>query len=467
MKIYIPHSFKSEKDIEIARSGAMLSGFNHLQALSKKMEIYLPADDDKIYTESIFGIRPIYDTIKTSIDWFQEQNFDAILIFEPNVDNLTFLRHTCPAPIILRLSCCFGGNREFFDQVLSCYSLLRPFDAISPKSAWCEKEISSVVWNTSCIRPITNGIDLDFFAPMDKEQTKKSMAEQTQDDRILNMPIVGFSGRFEPAKGAKTFLSIADLNPDILFVIAGQQYAPISHPDNVIFIGHQPYKKMPNFYNAIDVLCFLSVYSRESCPSVILESMACECPVIATNFSGTPELLGNCGEIVAIENFSNEPLDISGYINPECVSLRLRELIKDEQRRKTLGKNARERAQGFSWDSIANLHVDLINELNARKSQLKPAVPITVQFAQRCDREGNLKALSRVFNFSNDEQGPLPRISFLGQDLDFLEGLGLYLSQNMCPNELEAVIYGIVQDRVTCENLIKKVEQMIAMLTTS
>ena len=172
MKIYIPHSFKSEKDIEIARSGAMLSGFNHLQALSKKMEIYLPADDDKIYTESIFGIRPIYDTIKTSIDWFQEQNFDAILIFEPNVDNLTFLRHTCPAPIILRLSCCFGGNREFFDQVLSCYSLLRPFDAISPKSAWCGKEISSVVWNTSCIRPITNGIDLDFLAPMDKEQTK-------------------------------------------------------------------------------------------------------------------------------------------------------------------------------------------------------------------------------------------------------------------------------------------------------
>ena len=127
-------------------------------------------------------------------------------------------------------------------------------------------------------------------------------------------------------------LSIADLNPDILFVIAGQQYAPISHPDNVIFLGHQPYKKMPNFYNAMDVLCFLSVYSRESCPSVILESMACECPVIATNFSGTPELLGNCGEIVAIEHFSNEPLDISGYINPECVSLRLRELIKDEQK---------------------------------------------------------------------------------------------------------------------------------------
>ena len=77
-----------------------------------------------------------------------------------------------------------------------------------------------------------------------------------------------------------------------------------------------------------------------------------------------------------------------------------------------------------------------------------------------------MKALSRAFNFLIDEQGPLPRISFLGQDLDFLEGLGLYLSQNMYQNELETVLYGIVQDRVKCEKLLKKVDQMTAMLAT-
>ena len=51
------------------------------------------------------------------------------------------------------------------------------------------------------------------------------------------MPVVGFCGRFEPGKGAYPFLRMADLNPNVLFAVIGKQFAPVTHPSNVIFFG--------------------------------------------------------------------------------------------------------------------------------------------------------------------------------------------------------------------------------------
>ena len=53
-----------------------------------------------------------------------------------------------------------------------------------------------------------------------------------------------------------------------------------------------------------------------SCPSTVLEGMACGLPIVATNFAGTPELLGSCGRLVEIERFEDEPLNVTGYIAP-------------------------------------------------------------------------------------------------------------------------------------------------------
>lgn len=119
----------------------------------------------------------------------------------------------------------------------------------------------------------------------------------TGDSRFMEMPVVGFCSRFEPGKGAYPFLRAADLNPNVLFAVIGEQYAPVTHPLNVVFLGPQSYTQMPLFYNALDVLCALSVYSYESCPSVVLEGLACGLPIVATQFAGAPELLDDLGFI--------------------------------------------------------------------------------------------------------------------------------------------------------------------------
>jgi hypothetical protein len=309
-------------------------------------------------------------------------------------------------------------------------------------------------------------VDLEVFQPSDRLDARREIAEATNDSRFLEMPIVGFCARFEPGKGACPFLRVADLNPDLLFVVVGQQFAAVSHPLNVVFLGHRPYDRMARIYNALDVLCSLSVYAHESCPSAVLEGMACGLPVVATRFAGAPELLSDCGRLVEVERFEDEPLDVAGYIDPEAVSDCIRDLIQSGVERADLGQRARARAREFSWDRVAQQHVELFEDLRQRRDRGGPPVPLTVHFAQGCDRRGGVHGVPKVFNFLGGQPGPLPMIPFLHQDVSFVEGLGLYLSQALHPNEVEAALLGVTGDREACYRALRKVRQLGEMLTT-
>ena len=464
MKIYIPHPYHDKEAVFQSNSGASLSGFNHVQALSKYCEVYLPGPEPVEYGSNIFGMPQAFGTIDSSMQWFAQQSFDGVLMFEPAVDDLAFFRHVCPAPVVIRLSCCFGHNRGFMDQALGCYSLLRPYDALSPKSAYGAEELARYVFDRSCLQPIPNGVDAEVFKPMDKLAAKKQIAEMTGDQRFLELPVVGFCARFEPAKGAYPFLRMADMHPNVLFAVIGQQYAPVSHPPNVVFLGAQPYDQMPLFYNMLDVLCALSVYAYESCPSSVLEGMACGLPVVATRFAGAPELLGDCGRLLEISRFENEPLNVAGYIDPVAISGCVRELLRSKTERQDLGECARNRALDFSWEHTAQQILALFDRLRDKRNQFACPIPVTLHFSLGCNAEGQLKSIPRGFNYVGSQQGPLPRIPFLGQDMAFLEGLGLYLSQMMHPNEVEAAMLGLCGDRDTAHRALRKIRQFGDML---
>ena len=465
MKIYVPHPYCDHEKVIASNSGASLSGFNHVQALSKYCEVYMPASEAEDYGPNLHGIRSAFETIDSTRQWFARQGFDGVLMFEPKADDLAFFRHVCPAPIVIRLSCSFGRNRDFMDKVLQCYSLLRPYDALSPKSTYVADEVSKLVFDRSYLRPITNGIDAEVFKPMDKLQASKEVADKTGDQRFLEMPVVGFCGRFEPGKGAYPFLRMADLNPNVLFAVIGKQFAPVTHPPNVIFLGAQPYTDMPLYYNMLDVLCALSVYSYESCPSTVIEGMACGLPVVATNFAGAPELLGTCGQLIEIERFEDEPLNVTGYIDPEVISNAVRGLLNSKMEWEKLGERARKRALEFSWDCMAQQHLALFEDLRIKRDAPVCPIPITVSFTQSCDVSGVPKSVSRGFNYLGSRQGPLPRIPFLGQDMSLLEGLGLHLMQHLHPNEVEAALLGLCETRATAHKTLRKIRRFSDMLT--
>jgi len=60
--------------------------------------------------------------------------------------------------------------------------------------------------------------------------------------------------------------------------------------ERIAFVG---FSDTPEYiYPGLDVFCFSSTIG-ESLPLVLLEAMSCECPVIATEVGGVPEILNN------------------------------------------------------------------------------------------------------------------------------------------------------------------------------
>ncbi len=53
--------------------------------------------------------------------------------------------------------------------------------------------------------------------------------------------------------------------------------------------GKVPHEELVTWYNAADVMCLAS--EKEGWANVLLESLACGTPVVATNIWGTPEVI--------------------------------------------------------------------------------------------------------------------------------------------------------------------------------
>jgi len=150
------------------------------------------------------------------------------------------------------------------------------------------------------IHVLKNGVDLDFFCRDD---------QPTNEDSSSSTPLTFLSvGALKKAKGHDIAISFISQTPEARLVIAGrgpdraalQKLASQLHVnDRVFFAGTLSPEALRAQYRAADALILMSV--REGLPNVILESLACGTPVLATAVGGIPELLTDscCGETVA------------------------------------------------------------------------------------------------------------------------------------------------------------------------
>ncbi|MGB0496123.1 MAG: glycosyltransferase, partial [Kangiellaceae bacterium] len=59
--------------------------------------------------------------------------------------------------------------------------------------------------------------------------------------------------------------------------------------DKITLIGRVEHQLIPNFMAACDLLCLPSL--REGCPNVVLESLSCGTPVLASNVGAVPDII--------------------------------------------------------------------------------------------------------------------------------------------------------------------------------
>lgn len=150
---------------------------------------------------------------------------------------------------------------------------------------------------------ISNGVDLEKFFPLPQAEARQQL------DLPIDRRIVLSVGRIVENKGYHLIIESLHLlrqaGQEIPYlVIVGGAADEAIYPTklretirqhkmekDVLLAGPQANDTLRSWYGAADVYCLAS--ETEGWPNVLLESLACGTPIVATNTWGTPEIIGS------------------------------------------------------------------------------------------------------------------------------------------------------------------------------
>jgi glycosyltransferase involved in cell wall biosynthesis len=135
-----------------------------------------------------------------------------------------------------------------------------------------------------------NGVDLDAFRPGDRTALRRKWAV----DGFVILSV----GKLDENKGHHVVIEALESLTGATLLIAGtgpwrQRLAALAArrglSDQVRLLGTVAHEQIAELYSLADVVTLMS--SREGLPNVVLEALACGCPVIATRAGGVAEVL--------------------------------------------------------------------------------------------------------------------------------------------------------------------------------
>jgi glycosyltransferase involved in cell wall biosynthesis len=124
--------------------------------------------------------------------------------------------------------------------------------------------------------------------------------------------------------------------------------AASDYDKDIIFCDFVLQEDLVALYNAADVFAYPSLYEGFGLP--LLEAMACNCPVVASNRSSIPEVCSDAALLV-------DPLDPTGIADA------IFRILADSHLRKSLVEKGRRRVEMFSWKRTAEETLRIYNSL--------------------------------------------------------------------------------------------------------
>ncbi len=196
---------------------------------------------------------------------------------------------------------------------------------------------------------IRNGVDTDRFVMLDRDTCRRDLGIESDG------PVFVSVGRLEPVKGHDLSLRLlAELPAGFLLIVGDgpargeleQLTATLGLGSRVRFCGAQPQTELARYYSAADVMILAS--SREGWANVLLESMACGTPVVATAVNGTPEVVAapEAGRLAASRSVDG-------------LRAALDDLLRDPPARTAV----RAYAERFGWEETTRAQLRLFREV--------------------------------------------------------------------------------------------------------
>lgn len=223
-------------------------------------------------------------------------------------------------------------------------------------SAALTEAMASLGLDTSKLTTMRNGVDLARFNPVPKLQARAALGWSP-------VPTLVCVGNLVENKGHHIAIEALGHLPNFNLVIVGdgpQRQALEALSDRlglkprVVFAGRVAQQELPLFYSAADMLVLPS--SREGWPNVLLESMACGTPVVATRVGGIPEIVTSAS---------------AGRLMPERTVADMVAAVTDLWQHLPDRATVRSRAQGCGWQGTTDAQIGLFTRIAAEV--LEPA----------------------------------------------------------------------------------------------
>jgi len=222
------------------------------------------------------------------------------------------------------------------------------------------------------IEVVYNAIDERFLRGHASEADRQLLAERY----LVNHPFLLYTGRISPHKNVvriieafsalKAELEKEGMFPGLKLIVIGDELS--KHPDlrrtvvrsrmqnDVRFLGFVPIEVLRIFYDAAKIFVFPSLYEGFGLPP--LEAMAHGTPVVTSNTSSLPEVVGNAAVLVNPENVFE-------------IMRALHRVLLDQALRDKLKERGYQQAKRFSWDASAQQILCVYHEV----SEKRPARP--------------------------------------------------------------------------------------------
>jgi glycosyltransferase involved in cell wall biosynthesis len=212
---------------------------------------------------------------------------------------------------------------------------------------------------------VPNGVG-DQFRPIPTE-----LAEATAARYGLTRPYILTVGAVQPRKNfGRLLAAFAGVRRDLpmhrLAIVGAAPWGPQGLADlvqshelagRVVLAGYVEEKDLPAIYSAADLFVFPSLYEGFGLPP--LEAMACGTPMIASNATSLPDVVGDGGMLVDARS--------TGSISEAILRLATDEALRASLRRRGLA-----RASLFTWDEAARRTVEvyeaILGQASARPS---------------------------------------------------------------------------------------------------
>ena len=184
-------------------------------------------------------------------------------------------------------------------------------DALISVSAGLRDRLIELGAPADKVTVLRNGIDTELFRPPDRIAARAALG-------LTRPTLISVGGLIPRKRNAMTVDAMLALpGVDLLLVGEGPervaleaQIVRLGLGDRVRLLGGQPHHALARFYGAADAMVLAS--SREGWANVLLESMACGTPVVASRIPGNPEVVREAAAGVIVEE--NTPAGIAAGV---------------------------------------------------------------------------------------------------------------------------------------------------------